>query len=299
MKNLSIKMRVTIWYTIVMVIILVIFSSLTIYISQKVSDSDVKNNMRNLVKTVASEIDASGVLHTNTDISAPINDTFIAVYDNDERLLFGTLPGNYSFNSYKSAAKNKFENKTTRTITISNQKYYIYDRKVSNIIGYEKLWIRGFIQINSISDHVNTILKSFFFMLPILIILVSGGGYMIAHKGFAPLNEMNSAVININEGDDLSKRLPVGDKKDELYHLGITFNDMLERLEKSFNSEKQFTFDVSQELKAPLNDIISHCDSMLTDEQTENDYIEALINIKNRALKMSYLISQLLEHEKK
>ena len=65
----------------------------------------------------------------------------------------------------------------------------------------------------------------------------------------------------------------------EIYTLAETFNDMLARLQTSFENEKQFTSDASHELRTPLAVIKAECEYALSDNASEEDMLEALSSI--------------------
>src|SRR5215472_9410365 len=82
-------------------------------------------------------------------------------------------------------------------------------------------------------------------------ILASGGGYWLSQRALAPVDQITGAAQDINS-NNLAKRLDVPQSRDELQRLSQTLNNMLERLEASFNRITQFTADASHELRTPL-----------------------------------------------
>ena len=83
-----------------------------------------------------------------------------------------------------------------------------------------------------------------------------------------PIREMSLAAAQISGGDDLKKRMPVNESGDELAQLATAFNDMMQRLDESFEAEKQFTSDASHELRTPMTVIMAQCDEALESEKT-------------------------------
>ena len=71
----------------------------------------------------------------------------------------------------------------------------------------------------------------------LMIIAVIAGG-LIARKSMRPVAKITEAAAKINNGHDLSLRLPVGKSRDELYRLAETLNAMIDRLETAFKSPK-------------------------------------------------------------
>ncbi len=83
--------------------------------------------------------------------------------------------------------------------------------------------------------------------LSILII----AGYLLARSALTPVSNILNEVESIT-AQQINKRLPVEKKRDELGELSLTFNQMLDRLEKAFRSQKMFVSNVSHELRTPM-----------------------------------------------
>lgn len=91
------------------------------------------------------------------------------------------------------------------------------------------------------------------------LLLASLGGLFLSRKVLAPLAELNRE-ISLLTANDLNRRLPLRGSGDELDLLGQNFNHMLQRLETSFQQQKQFVANASHELRTPLMVIRGHAD---------------------------------------
>lgn len=131
-------------------------------------------------------------------------------------------------------------------------------------------------------------------VFPFLLILTVIGAYFITKKAFEPINRINEAAKEISNGNDLSKRINLGEGRDKIYKLAQTFDNMFARLEMSFDNEKQFTSDVSHELRTPIAAILTECEYALENAVNEKEYKEVLEVIKRQGKRMSSLVSQLL-----
>lgn len=76
--------------------------------------------------------------------------------------------------------------------------------------------------------------------------------------------------------------------------LAGTFDDMFDRLERSFKAEAQFTSDASHELRTPVTVILAECETLERTAETTEDYVEGMTVIHRQAEQMSRLIGQLL-----
>jgi signal transduction histidine kinase len=84
-----------------------------------------------------------------------------------------------------------------------------------------------------------------------IVILLFFSGRFLAKKTLAPVEQIRKQVDTIYE-KNLSTRLISTNPDDEIGQLAGTFNNLLQRLEKAFNSQLQFIADASHELKTPL-----------------------------------------------
>jgi len=122
--------------------------------------------------------------------------------------------------------------------------------------------------------------------------LAAGGGIFLARRALKPVDKIAQTAQEIEE-NDLSRRINVS-TKDELGRLAATLNAMIGRLEKAFQRQKQFTSDASHELRAPLAVIEAESSLALQKERPSGDYRQSLETISQEAKQMSSLIDQLL-----
>ena len=118
-------------------------------------------------------------------------------------------------------------------------------------------------------------------------------GYMLARAALRPVKGIAETAGNITEAH-LDQRLPVRKENDELDELSRTFNDLLERLERSFDAQKTFVSNVSHEIKTPLAAIIGRLDLALQKERSPEQYRAAIRNALSDAKGMTTLTDGLL-----
>src|SRR5204862_4516341 len=100
----------------------------------------------------------------------------------------------------------------------------------------------------SVIDEGLRRLRSYFFAgVPLILLLASVGGYLLARKSLSPIALMNRQTQKIT-AENLSARLDVMDERDELGSLAVTINELLARLEDSFKEQQRFVTDASHEL---------------------------------------------------
>jgi signal transduction histidine kinase len=122
-----------------------------------------------------------------------------------------------------------------------------------------------------------------------VLVVASMLAWVIAGRVLQPLRLLRDTARSISESD-LTQRIPVeGD--DELADLARTFNDMLDRLEEAFGSQKAFISDAGHELRTPITIIRGHLDVMGDDPEERRETLELVGDELDR---MSRLVNDLL-----
>ena len=123
--------------------------------------------------------------------------------------------------------------------------------------------------------------------------------FVISHFVLRTLiRPVKSIIKDVNKigSKNLHLRLQVGDAKhkDPISELKYTFNDMLNRIETSFETQKNFISNASHELNTPLTSIIGEADLILSKERSIPEYEKALTNILLEAEKLEEKTKALL-----
>ena len=127
---------------------------------------------------------------------------------------------------------------------------------------------------------------------PLTLVLAGAGGIFLAQRALKPVDQITRTAHEIEESD-LSRRIPV-QSKDELGRLASTLNQMIERLEKAFKRQQRFTSDASHELRTPLAVIQAESTLALNKERTANEYKQSLEIVSNESMLMAKVVDQLL-----
>ena len=287
MRKMSIKLKITLWYSVFMCLMVITVLGILLSISQNVVSTDVKKMLKEMVNEGKDEVDyEDGLLEIDDDLEYFSDGVYLQLYKEDGTWIDGMLP------SYVKS-EIEFQNKEVRTLQIGNHRYYVYDRLIE-FKKHDNIWIRGIVSGTDAVTTIHTMIQLMTIILPLLGILSIAIGYMIAKKSFEPIEKIRRAAIEISESKDLSKRIHLGEGKDEVYQLAATFDDMFKRLEASFEAEKQFNSDVSHELRTPVSVILANCDYALDEERTYEEQREALETVQRQASKMKTMITQLL-----
>ncbi len=288
MKRLSIKMKVTIWYTGLMILIMgFVFAFIWLFAGQAVTYQAEKQLKESAIEGLEEIRFQDGHYKRDDDFEFYDDGVSILIYDENGNLIGGSLPSGFNDQGIGLA------HDRIQTVVSNQTEWIMYDYQL--IQDGQSVWIRSVMAIDSFAKTMNIIFLIVLISIPILILLAGFGGYWITKKAFRPIEEMNRAVNEIKDGKDLSKRLHLSGAKDEIHGLAETFNGMIERLETSFEKEKQFTADASHELRTPTSVIISQAEYALTELNHQAEVKEALQSILRQSTKMSELINQLLQ----
>jgi heavy metal sensor kinase len=136
------------------------------------------------------------------------------------------------------------------------------------------------------------LVRTLIIAVPLALALAAAGGIFLARRALKPVDKIAQTAQEIEESD-LSRRINVN-TKDELGRLATTLNEMIGRLEKAFQRQKQFTSDASHELRTPLAVIEAESTLALQKERPSSDYQQSLETISQESRQMSSLIDQLL-----
>ena len=153
------------------------------------------------------------------------------------------------------------------------------------IISAEHAYAKNFL------SNLRTILVAASMVATIIIYSV---GLLFSNQILAPIRKITRQVNRIN-ATSLHKRLPVEKDDDEIAELAHTFNNLLGRLETSFETQNNFVSNASHELNTPLTVIIGEAEFALCKTRSSEQYEKGLRVILSQAEKLKNLTKSLLE----
>lgn len=287
MKRFSIKIKITLWYLLLMVIMMVMVLGFIVAISNSVTSQTAINQISAAVHSNLEQLDMTdGKLQVGEDFRFYQSGIYTVVYSSNETLLAGQLP--LDFNEV-----GEFENGETRIVSVGDEEFYVLD--LWRAFGWDNgVWVRGIMEVPEGMTMIENLLMMAGVAMPLFILLSTLGGYWIAKKAFRPLEEIIATADSINKAADLSARIETPPGNNEFTRLAKTFDRMFERLEASFEAEKQFTADASHELRTPISVIKGACEYGMKYDETPEERQETITMIHRQAEKMSTLVSELL-----
>lgn len=283
-KRLSIKTRVTLWYTTLLAVLVGLVAAAVLVMSGSMEEMQAKKILENAVNHAADLLVYDG---TDVTFLEPVDTyeggIYLLFYDETYQFLDGSWPR--KFPNGIDAANHAFQ-----AVRQGNTTYYVYD----HLLEFESggVWIRGIYEAIGAQFILDSVVRVILIVLPTLVVLAALGGWLITRNAFRVVDELRQQADSISGGQDLSRRIPVNGERDELYHLAGTLNRMFDRLEDSFQAEQQFISDVSHELRTPTAVILAECQYALGAEQAEQT--AALEVIQRQGKRMSRMTEEML-----
>jgi heavy metal sensor kinase len=145
----------------------------------------------------------------------------------------------------------------------------------------------------SIRERVNAFLFSALIALPLSLAIAGIPAYQLAKKSLEPVQQMALRAEQITAAE-LDRRLPTPNPNDELGHLALVINALLDRLQQSFDQLRRFTSDASHELRTPLAAIRSVGEVGLQKGTSVSEYRETIGSMLEEVNRLTQLVDSLL-----
>ncbi|PWM40549.1 MAG: HAMP domain-containing protein [Clostridiales bacterium] len=285
MKKLSIKAKVTLWYTALVFLLIVVLLGDLFYFSSRVLYERAGESLSRVVEAAAGQVHFERGELDEREIGFYADGVSVFLYDDQGRRLAPRSGSGPKVNAL-------LEDGVLKSSQDGGERWLVYDRYTQ--IDGVSLWIRGVTPDTGFSGPLGTMLLLALIASPFLLLIAAGGGYLITKRAFLPIEHMIGTVRSISGGNDLSRRIGGSGAKDEIARLGGTFDEMFDRLQTSFEDEKRFTSDASHELRTPAAIILSQCEYALEDEKSASELRESVRVILRQAKRMNSLIARLL-----
>ncbi len=292
MKNRSIGLRLTVWYTAVLSLALILFSVALRYSLahqlRKDLDSSLRNQAHGLEEylQIEEEDNAPNLAHEIDEYSRSMpSDHLLAAFNSAGQPVYLSTPG------LDQLAHHRDGQRPTWRMRWLHRSYLATLHQVPLREGAFTV----FLAISS--EPIEHALERLNMLLAVIVpgFLVAGalGGYWLSRRALSPVQRITEKARSIGV-NNLSERLAVPETRDEIQRLAETWNDMLERLESAVAKISQFTADASHELRTPIAIIRFAAERALRRSRTEAEYQETLLQIQNESERMTGLIEDLL-----
>jgi len=311
----SVRVRLTLWYTTVLALVLLVISLVSYFIFWKSNvqrtDADLAQLADAFLVTFQDELKdqakSSGVAGAarQSILEHRFRDHVFAVFDGSGAIVAAS-PDQPSVGS----------GLVIPSVVLSSQAFRKFletaargeERNVRNVDG-PKGGYRGFAQrygadgrpytlvilrsMHSQQETLEEIRVTFAWVIPLAILLAALGGYFLARKSLAPVVAMSAQAGRIGAAN-LHDRLNVKNERDELGQLAKSFNSLLDRLDQSFERQRRFMADASHELRTPVAILRGEAEVALSQpSRRPEEYRESLAILHQEARRLSLIVEDL------
>jgi len=292
---MQIRYRITLAYSVIVTVILLLLCSSVYYFSSQDRTKQFyvrlqRKSISTLNLLLTYKISPEQVRNINYTTPSALLNKAIFVYDDQFQKIFTFFdhPADSFYVSEQTLSRLKREPQFLFTLgerdvvalqhTIAGKTYYIITAAYD---GDRTEWLPKLRLILAIS-----------FIVSLSAVIISG--YIFSVRLVKPISELTGKVKRISS-EEFSRRLPAGNGKDELQQLATTINDLLDRLQSSFNTQRRFIDNASHEISTPLASIGSQIDVALQRERTSQEYRNVLSSIYDDTRRLNLLVRSLLE----
>lgn len=291
--GLKIRWKLTLWYGGVLAFVLFVFGAVVFVIMRhhllERIDQGLKEELSDVISEVARAKTSSDLLlWLNRRFAAHAGFDFQITKQNGERFFYNPRLADRAWPPpIKNSAEPNFYNLPVKAN---------HDWRVVNVTSNGPdgpLTVQVGRSLAAFDRELNELLMTFFLAGPLTLLATICGGYFLACRTLRPMQEMTHAAKSIS-ADRLQDRIQIVNPHDEVGELGITLNQMIERLEQSFTEMQRFTADAAHELRTPLAVIRNETEVALRSTRSDVEYRHVLENVLEETNRLSVVADQLL-----
>ncbi|MBI3838817.1 MAG: heavy metal sensor histidine kinase [Planctomycetia bacterium] len=295
MNRLAIRWRLTLWYSSILAIILILFGAGVYYLMEYHLVNRLDRDLSAELGGIDEELEESS---TKAGVSARLHRRF----GHYEHLLFDVRDAGGSEPLFtRRLGESPFppprpvlDSDRTDYFTYQaadGSRWRIATRRIAAPGG--SLLARVAESLTPDEHELNELLGTLFILGPLALAAAVGGGYALVRGALAPIDRITGLAREISAGR-LNERIEIVNRHDELGRLATTLNDMIARLEKSFADMEQFTADAAHELRTPITVMRSEAEVTLRAPRTAEEYRQSLESLLEEFERLTNLADQLL-----
>ena len=284
----SVRVRLTLWYVSVLALVLIAFSVVLYALFARALHHRIDESLLAVIevtiKSLTNDLE-EGQTHTSAAHST-VTELFnpqqaLAVFDHTGKL----LAENTTYDYYaKLPALDTIVDQQSHLYTVQvaephdddDDNHRVVVRRASIPLANTPFLILASQPLEATEEELESVREILLYLVPIALTLAGLGGWFLARKSLIPIARMSEQARRIG-AENLDRRLPVVNPRDELGQLAVTFNELLGRLNDSFAQQRQFRADASHELRTPLSVMHTTVDVLLEREhRDESEYRDAM-----------------------
>ncbi|MFN6561835.1 MAG: ATP-binding protein [Nostoc sp. ChiSLP01] len=149
------------------------------------------------------------------------------------------------------------------------------------------------VSLQAVNQEMATIRNIFLVSIPGALLLVAVGAWVVAGSALRPIHQLTGVIQQVTV-KGLDRRIPIGTTDVEFVELIGVFNQMLERLERSFTQASRFSADAAHELKTPLTILQGELERTLQQVEPGSEVQQRLSNLLDEVRRLSGIMRKLL-----
>ena len=292
----SVRARLTLWYTAILALVLVTFSAISYALMARAirsaTDESLSGTAHEFAAAFAAEPANAAAAHdvrldfrySDRDILvfAPNGEVVVSSYarmttGDRQRLVDGVRRGRAGFVTIPGGRDDAGIRAVSVPISVVGKPY--------RVVVAQHLEP----QANRLEQAAHAVILG----IPLALLVAAAGGYLMARKSLAPVTAMSQKARHIG-AETLDERIEVENERDELGFLAMTLNDLLERLQRAFESQRRFMADASHELRTPIAIIQGEADVTLSRaDRSPGEYRESIGIMRESALKLTRVVQNI------
>jgi len=292
-KRLSLRARLTLWYTITLVLVIGLFGGDVLIEQKRLGIRRADRELDSLHATLATifqeelqELDAPELAAREArDAMRSLGDG-IVILDGRDRPLASQLDRLTLADVMPRPAT-----PSVTTIDSASGEWRVHSRRVT--IGDDTYTLVVVRPLTDLAREQREVREAMFVVIPLALLLAGAGGWWLASVGLRPVTQMarRAATIPLNGLEDLG----TAPRDDELGQLARAFNGLVARLRGALETQRQFMADASHELRTPVSIIRTAADVALSREQRdEAEYRDALATTGEQSRRLGRLVDDML-----
>lgn len=310
----SVRVRLTLWYTLVLAGVLVCLAAITYFLyrhdAAQRTDSNITQLSDAFLTTLNAELadekgpDALKNATQEAMLEHRFRDTYFVLLDDSGSVLLSSLDLPTATNSRPSLTTNFFSAQAFRSFhaaALASGRLHTVHWGKDNFRGFVRpITVAGHTyslavlqSLHSQKEMMEDIRDTFLWAIPVALLLASVGGYLLARKSLAPIAAMALQARSMGAAN-LNRRLAIANERDELGQLAQTFNQLLGRLEASFEQQRRFMADASHELRTPVAILRGEAEVTLSKPQrSPEEYRQTLSTLREESQRLAHIIEDL------
>ncbi len=302
MRPISITSRLTLFFSTVSTIVLIVVGTLVGTLLEKhFEEQDLMELsgklelVRHALADVHTPSDLSNVPRNLADALIGHPDLSVAVLGPDRHVLFTTPNAKFATYLLEQAINGDTSGKTKLVMWQQEGEAYrgISALAVTEIAGQPPAIVALAINIEHHRTFLNAFHRDLWLAIAVGILLTVVLGWVAARRGLTPLRVMTNVAKGISVSH-LDERLSHDTTPTELVDLANAFNGMLTRLEDSFRRLSDFSSDLAHEIRTPISNLMTQTQVALSKERSANEYREVLFSNLEEYERLARMVSDML-----